>query len=171
LRPTSASASTPRRGHYSSCTASQTLARLGAEIKEIRIEPLEGRLDYSKLFSAILLYEFKGDQYRSTANATELFGPIVTNNIEVSSKVTKEQYETRIRERPSIIAEVKQAFRDVDGLLTPALPTTAPLLKASVGLRQRAAIHHSIQLYGFAVGCRSLRLFARRAANWSSSGG
>ena len=26
---------------------------------------------------------------------------------------------------------MKQAFRDVDGLLTPALPTTAPLLKAS----------------------------------------
>lgn len=26
---------------------------------------------------------------------------------------------------------MKQAFRDVDALLTPALPTTAPLLKAS----------------------------------------
>jgi len=114
--------------------ASQTLARLGAEIKEIRIEPLEGRLDYSKLFSEILLYEFNqilGDQYRSTPNAAELFGPIVTNNIDVGSKVTKEQYEGRIRERPAIIAEVKQAFRDVDALLTPALPTTAPLLKAS----------------------------------------
>ena len=108
---------------------SQALARLGAEIKEIRIEPLEGRLDYSKLFSEILLYEFNqilGDQYRSTTNAAELFGPIVTNNIDVGSKVTKEQYEGRIRERPAIIAEVKQAFRDVDALLTPALPTTAP---------------------------------------------
>src|SRR5207247_4357709 len=65
--------------------ASQTLARLGAEIKEIRIEPLEGRLDYSKLFSEILLYEFNqilGDQYRSTQNATKLFGPIVSNNTE-----------------------------------------------------------------------------------------
>jgi aspartyl-tRNA(Asn)/glutamyl-tRNA(Gln) amidotransferase subunit A len=82
--------------------ASQALARLGAELKEIRIEPLEGRLDYSKLFNEILLYEFNqilGDQYRSTTNAAELFGPIVTNNIDVGSKVTKEQYERRIRER------------------------------------------------------------------------
>src|SRR5438034_197280 len=94
--------------------ASQTLARLGGEIKEIRIEPLQGRLDYAKLFSEILLYEFNqilGDQYRSTPNAAELFGPIVTNNSDVGSKVTKEQYEGRFRERPAIIAEVKQAVR------------------------------------------------------------
>ena len=114
--------------------AADRLAQLGARITEVEIAPLEGKLDYSKLFSDVLLYEFNqilGDQYRRTANAADLYGPIVQSNIEVGSKVAKETYEQRVRERPGVIAEVKAAFRQVDALLTPALPSTAPLLKAS----------------------------------------
>lgn len=114
--------------------AAETFSKLGAEVVDVRIEPLEGQLDYAKLFSEILLYEFNqilGDQFRSTPNAEELFGPIVTANVADGSKVTKEQYENRMRERPFIVSEVKKAFRSVDALLTPALPTTAPLLSAA----------------------------------------
>ncbi|NYZ12318.1 amidase [Azospirillum sp. RWY-5-1] len=114
--------------------AADTLAQLGARITEVEIAPLEGKLDYSKLFSDVLLYEFNqilGDQYRNTPNAKDLYGPIVQSNIDVGSKVAKETYEQRIRERPGVIAEVKAAFRQMDALLTPALPSTAPLLKAS----------------------------------------
>lgn len=114
--------------------AADAFSRLGADVREIRIEPLEGRMDYGKLFNEILLYEFNqilGERYRATPNATELYGPIVQNNIAVGSKVPRDAYEARLAERPFLTAEVKEAFRNVDALLTPALPTSAPLLKAS----------------------------------------
>lgn len=114
--------------------AAEKLKSLGAKIVEVEIKPLEGQLDYNKVFTNILLYEFNqilGDKYRNTPNAADLYGPIVTNNIAAGSKVSKEDYEKTMNERPAIIAEVKKVFNHVDALLTPALPTTAPLLKAS----------------------------------------
>ncbi len=114
--------------------AAETLSGLGAEIVEIRVPALEGRLNYAALFSEILLYEFNqilGEEVRSTPDAERLFGPIVMNNIADGSAVTAEQYEARVRERPQIVAEVKSAFEQVDAFLTPSLPTTAPLLSAA----------------------------------------
>jgi aspartyl-tRNA(Asn)/glutamyl-tRNA(Gln) amidotransferase subunit A len=114
--------------------AAETYAQLGAKVVEVTVEPLEGGLDYNKLFTNILLYEFNeimGDRYRSTPNATDVYGPIVQNNIEVGSKVQREEYERTVKERPAIIASLKEAFGEVDALITPALPTVAPLLKAS----------------------------------------
>ena len=43
-------------------------------------------------------------------------------------KITREEYEKAKAERPGQIAEVKKAFGEVDALLTPAMPTTAPPL-------------------------------------------
>lgn len=114
--------------------AAETLADLGAEIVDVKVAPLEGQLDYNQLFSEILLYEFNqilGDIYRETPDAERLFGPIVAANIADGAAVTRDRYEERIRERPRIIAEVKDAFRQVDAFLTPSLPTTAPLLSAA----------------------------------------
>ncbi|WP_299822807.1 amidase [uncultured Jannaschia sp.] len=114
--------------------AADTFSDLGAEIVDIKVPPLEGQLDYAALFSEILLYEFNqilGDQFRSTPDAERLFGPIVTANLTDGAAVTQEQYEARIAERPSILAEVKSAFNSVDAFLTPSLPTTAPLLSAA----------------------------------------
>lgn len=114
--------------------AADKFSNLGAKVVEVQIEPLEGKLDYNKLFTNILLYEFNqilGDKYRSTPNAEDLYGPIVTNNIAAGSKISRGVYEKTMSERPGIIAQVKRVFSEVDALLTPALPTTAPLLKAS----------------------------------------
>ncbi|MBV8850221.1 MAG: amidase [Methylobacteriaceae bacterium] len=114
--------------------AADSFRSLGANIIEIEIPALEGQLDYNKLFTNILLYEFNqilGGKYRGTPDAADLYGPIVTSNIAAGSKVSREDYERTMRERPAIIAEVKRVFKEVDALLTPALPTTAPLLKAS----------------------------------------
>lgn len=114
--------------------SADTLRSLGANVVEIEIGPLEGRLDYNKLFTNILLYEFYqilGKKYHDTPNSADVFGPIVAANIEAGAKVSRQDYETTMNERPSYIAEVKKVFGHVDGLLTPALPTTAPLLKAS----------------------------------------
>lgn len=114
--------------------AADKFSNLGAKVVEVEIEPLAGKLDYNKLFMNILLYEFNqilGDKYRSTPNAEDLYGPIVTNNIAAGSKVSREDYEKTMSERPGIIAQVKKVFSEVDALLTSALPTTAPLLNAS----------------------------------------
>jgi aspartyl-tRNA(Asn)/glutamyl-tRNA(Gln) amidotransferase subunit A len=114
--------------------AVDTFTRLGAKIVEVQIEPLEGKLDYNELFTNILLYEFNqilGDEYRNTPNAAELYGPIVTSNIAAGSKVSREDYEKTMNERPRIIAQVKKVFDEVDALLMPTLPTVAPLLTAS----------------------------------------
>lgn len=114
--------------------AADTLQEMGANVEEIAIPPLEGRLDYGALFNEVLLYEFNqilGEQYRNTPDAETLYGPIVTANIAAGSKVEKATYDRRLAERPGVIAELKQAFGKVDALLTPALPTTAPALKAS----------------------------------------
>jgi aspartyl-tRNA(Asn)/glutamyl-tRNA(Gln) amidotransferase subunit A len=114
--------------------AADKLASLGATIVEVQVETLEGKLDYNKLFTNILLYEFNqilGEKYRSTPDAGELYGPIVANNIAEGSRVSREEYEKTMGERPGAIAQVKKVFSEVDALLTPALPVTAPLLQAS----------------------------------------
>lgn len=114
--------------------AIEIFARLGARVIEIEVPPLEGQLDYGKLFNNVLLYEFNqilGERYRNAPNAKELYGPIVQDNIAVGSRVSREDYDKIIRERPAAIAQVKSAFKRVDAMLTPALPTVAPLLKAS----------------------------------------
>lgn len=114
--------------------ALETFGRLNAKLIEIEVPPLEGQLDYGKLFNNVLLYEFNqilGDRYRSTPNARNLYGPIVQDNIAVGSRVARQDYEEIMQERSAVIAQVKSAFKRVDALLTPALPTVAPLLKAS----------------------------------------
>jgi aspartyl-tRNA(Asn)/glutamyl-tRNA(Gln) amidotransferase subunit A len=114
--------------------AIEIFAQSGARIIEIEVPPLEGQLDYGKLFNNVLLYEFNqifGERYRSTPNAKELYGPIVQDNIAVGSRVSREDYDKIIKERPAVIAQVKRAFKRVAAMLTPALPTVAPLLKAS----------------------------------------
>src|SRR5262249_33562436 len=114
--------------------AGETFGRLNVKGIEIEVPPLEGQLDYGKLFNNGLLDEVNqvlGQRYRSTPNAKDLYGPIVQDNIAVGSRVARQDYEKIMQERPAVIAQVKSVFNGVDALLTPALPTVAPLLKAS----------------------------------------
>jgi aspartyl-tRNA(Asn)/glutamyl-tRNA(Gln) amidotransferase subunit A len=112
--------------------AGRTLAKLGAQVSTVRIPMLAGPLEYSSLFN-ILLYEFNqilGPEYRATANKS-LFGPIVQGNIARGEKVSREFYEKALAERAEQKAAFRQVFGRVDALLTPTLPTVAPLLSAS----------------------------------------
>ncbi len=120
-------------------TAADQLAKLGAEVKTVKIPLLGGPLEYSFLFD-ILLYEFNqilGEQYRATRNKEEMFGPIVRANIAKGETISKETYEKALAQRPRQIAEVKQVFREVDALLTPTMPTVAPLLTAGSDVYDR----------------------------------
>lgn len=117
--------------------AADKLASLGAIVKTVKIPLLGGPLEYSFLFN-ILLYEFNqilGDQYRAAKR--ELFGPIVQANIARGEQITKETYEKALAERPKQVSEVKEVFKEVDGLLTPTMPTVAPLLTAGSDVYDR----------------------------------
>lgn len=112
--------------------ASRTLARLGATVVPVRIPMLAGPLEYSSLFD-ILLYEFNqilGPEYQATANK-KLFGPIVLGNIARGEKVSREFYYKALAERVRQKAQFREVFKQVDALLTPTLPTVAPVLSAS----------------------------------------
>ena len=112
--------------------ASRTLARLGATVVPVRIPMLAGPLEYSSLFN-ILLYEFNqilGPEYRASANK-KLFGSIVQGNISRGEKVSREFYDKALAERAQQKAQFREVFKQVDALLTPTLPTVAPVLSAS----------------------------------------
>ncbi|CDS48710.1 Aspartyl-tRNA(Asn) amidotransferase subunit A @ Glutamyl-tRNA(Gln) amidotransferase subunit A [Polaromonas sp. CG9_12] len=112
--------------------ANRTLAKLGATVVPVRIPMLSGPLEYSALFN-ILLYEFNqilGPEYRATENK-KLFGPIVQGNIVRGEKVSREFYDKALAERAQQKAQFREVFKQVDALVTPTLPTVAPLLSAS----------------------------------------
>lgn len=112
--------------------ATRVLTTLGARVVPVRIPMLAGALEYSSLFN-ILLYEFNqilGDEYRATANKN-LFGPIVQENIARGEKVSRAFYERSLSERARQQSEFREVFRQVDALITPTMPTVAPLLKTS----------------------------------------
>lgn len=112
--------------------ATATLAGLGATVTSVRIPMLAGPLEYSSLFN-ILLYEFNqilGDEYRATADK-RVFGPIVKANIAQGEKVGESFYRQAVAQRQQQRARFRQVFRDVDVLVTPTMPTVAPILTAS----------------------------------------
>lgn len=108
------------------------LRNAGAEIIQVKIPMLAGALEYSSLFN-ILLYEFNqilGKEYHSVPDR-KVFGPIVQGNIAKGEKVSREFYEQALNERARQQAEFREVFKVADALITPTMPTTAPLLKAS----------------------------------------
>jgi aspartyl-tRNA(Asn)/glutamyl-tRNA(Gln) amidotransferase subunit A len=112
--------------------ATRVLTNAGAEVIPVKISLLAGALEYSSLFN-ILLYEFNqilGKDYHAATNKS-LFGPIVQGNIAKGEKVSREFYERSLSERAQQKAQFREVFKQVDALITPTMPTTAPLLKAS----------------------------------------
>ncbi len=109
----------------------RTLQSEGAQIVPVSIPLLAKPLDFSALFT-ILLYEFNeiiGDRYRAAADKTQ-FGEIVRNDLAKGEKISREQYEKALTARTQLLAQFKDAFSQVDALITPTMPTTAPILAA-----------------------------------------
>lgn len=109
----------------------RTLQGEGAQIVRVNIPLLAKPLDFSALFT-ILLYEFNeiiGDRYRAAADKTQ-FGEIVRNDIATGEKISREQYEQALTARTQLLTQFKDAFSQVDALVTPTMPTTAPVLAA-----------------------------------------
>jgi aspartyl-tRNA(Asn)/glutamyl-tRNA(Gln) amidotransferase subunit A len=113
-------------------TATNTLANLGARVIPVRIPMLAGSLEYASLLN-ILLYEFHqtlGKEYRRTSNK-DLFGPIVHANIAKGEAVSTESYQRLLHERAQQKAAFREVFKHVQVLVTPTMPTVAPMIATS----------------------------------------
>ncbi len=104
------------------------LARLGAEIEEVEVPSLEGKLDYPFPMT-VMLYEF--NEIVSTfcpdpAEKSEIFGPIVKRDLERGATIRKGSCEAALADRRRRETEIKPVFQNVDALLTPTMPATAP---------------------------------------------
>ena len=111
--------------------AVDVLAGLGADIVTVTIPELTGALEYSSLFSNVLLYEFNeilGAQYREAPK--ELFGPAVHSDLARGAQVSAQTHRRILSERPAQSARVKTVFNKVDALLAPVLPNVTPLQSA-----------------------------------------
>jgi aspartyl-tRNA(Asn)/glutamyl-tRNA(Gln) amidotransferase subunit A len=112
--------------------AARTLEAQGAQIVQVEIPLLAKPLDLSALFT-ILLYEFNqilGDQYRAAPDKNQ-FGKIVQGDIAKGERISRASYEHALTARAQLLAQFKQAFSVVDVLITPTMPTTAPVLAPS----------------------------------------
>jgi aspartyl-tRNA(Asn)/glutamyl-tRNA(Gln) amidotransferase subunit A len=112
--------------------AARALEAQGAQIVQVDIPLLAKPLDLSALFT-ILLYEFNqilGNQYRAAPDKSQ-FGKIVQGDIAKGEKISRQSYEHALTARAQLLAQFKQAFSVADVLVTPTMPTTAPLLAPS----------------------------------------
>jgi aspartyl-tRNA(Asn)/glutamyl-tRNA(Gln) amidotransferase subunit A len=110
--------------------AIQIFEEIGAQIKHVTIPLLTGALDYNSVFN-LLLYEFKqavGHEYYSTPGREMVFGPVVNSDMRRAEEISADFYESAIATRKTQIDEVKSVFAEVDVLVTPTMPTVAPLL-------------------------------------------
>ncbi|WP_233835698.1 amidase [Paraburkholderia sp. ZP32-5] len=112
--------------------AARTLEAQGAQIVPVDIPLLAKPLDLSALFT-ILLYEFNqilGDQFRAAPDKNQ-FGKIVQSDIAKGEKISRDSYEHALTARKQLLAQFNHAFTQVDVLITPTMPTTAPILAPS----------------------------------------
>jgi aspartyl-tRNA(Asn)/glutamyl-tRNA(Gln) amidotransferase subunit A len=117
------------------------LEDLGAEIKEVSIPLLSGKIDFQYPLT-ILLYEFNqilGPTYDAEPDKTK-FGPVVQANIAAGKLISTQTYNEAIARRPGEIAEIREVFDEVDAFITPTHPFVAPLTsvnaEGNAGVRQ-----------------------------------
>lgn len=112
---------------------------LGLTVTTQRIPRLEAPLDLEPLF-ALLRHEFHaawGARWRDADPA--LFGPAVADDLRRGATIGASEYAAAQAACRAWRADFEQALRQVDALLIPAMPTTAPLPDAmgSAGERGR----------------------------------
>jgi aspartyl-tRNA(Asn)/glutamyl-tRNA(Gln) amidotransferase subunit A len=129
--------------------AVDTMARLGAEITNVKIPPWSGSLDVVyRPFFTIGRYEVNqllGDQYRAASNKDAL-GPTVRAAITAGEKITNAMYEQALADRSAQAAQVKEVFKTVDALLTPTMPMVAPPMTIRDGTPQADVLYNSRRL-------------------------
>lgn len=108
--------------------ALQVFERLGATLISLRVNELEQQ-STGEHATRILVYEFArefGETYRAAADR-EVFGPVVHSDMTKAADVSPSDYESALRFKARFSATLRDILRTVDALVTPTMPTTAPL--------------------------------------------
>jgi aspartyl-tRNA(Asn)/glutamyl-tRNA(Gln) amidotransferase subunit A len=109
-------------------TAIRTLSRLGARIETVRVGNLATMLDFDPAFT-ILRYEF-GQAMKDIywpATDKSIFGPTVQADMKASAAISASDYQAALARRASDTAPLRGTLNEVDVLLTPMMPTVAPV--------------------------------------------
>jgi len=84
----------------------------------------------------MMLFEFNrilGEEFRRCPNPDEMFGPVVCANLRRAATITEADYARAREARERQSAAIRAALREVDVLVTPALPAPTPRLDAPAG--------------------------------------
>lgn len=103
--------------------------QLGVKVWTLRIPLLEGTIDLGAVFD-LLLYEFHqawAATWQATADKAR-FGRIVREDFARGSRITADSCVAAQHACASLREGFKEALKQVDALLIPAMPNTAPLL-------------------------------------------
>lgn len=100
------------------------IERLGARIQPVRT-PAVGDLN---LVSRVVLYAEASAVYRQHIGRTEMFGADVLTLLQQGLHVSGPDYVNAQRLRRRLAREYREVFREVDLVLTPSAPATAPLI-------------------------------------------
>jgi aspartyl-tRNA(Asn)/glutamyl-tRNA(Gln) amidotransferase subunit A len=107
------------------------LEERGARVTTVKIENLAAMLDFTAAFT-ILRWEFAQamrDIYGPTPDKS-IFGPVVRADMAAATRLTQADYDAAVARRFSDAAPMRATLDTVDLLLTPTMPTVAPLLGA-----------------------------------------
>lgn len=101
----------------------RTCERLGAELIEIKLSPLE---DYTACCSIILMAEAAAVHEDVLLDQPDLFGANLRMRLSLGAILNAADYIQAMRRRRELCAEVTQAFEKVDALITATTPGPAP---------------------------------------------
>ena len=101
--------------------AMDTLRKLGAEVRDVRIPSLRGAMS----FLLILMAEAYAYHERDLRERPELYGDVLRERLLAGALVSASEYTQAQRIRAEICAETAEVLRDVDLLATPTTPKPA----------------------------------------------
>ncbi len=105
-----------------------TLARAGAIVTSVSIDYLP---DAARAASIILFAEAAASLQKWHRTRPEALGADVRSRLDTGAEVRAADYVKALRVRRKAQSAFQQVFRSIDALVTPQLPTTAPLIDAT----------------------------------------
>ena len=108
--------------------ALEHFASLGAVVRQVSV-PLLQRAAESTAFFDILLFEFNrilGEAFRAVREPDKVFGAVVCDNVRRGARIAEADYRRAMAEREALAAAVRAALRELDVLVTPAMPMPTP---------------------------------------------
>jgi aspartyl-tRNA(Asn)/glutamyl-tRNA(Gln) amidotransferase subunit A len=101
----------------------EVLARLGAAVQDI---PIPDFTQAAPIWSAIAQYEAANVYSDRLRTSPDDFAPDVRSRLEQGAQVTSREYTSALKDREAFRERMRSRFLDVDVILSPTTPITAP---------------------------------------------